>query len=145
LVNRAFARFRSGGGIRLGDDIVVTGFPLSGLLRSDMVVSTGTVSSLGVSELGRDFIQISAQVQPGSSGGPVMDRSGQLVGVVSGSIDAAKVFGKTGALPQNVNFALSLRTILSFLDTAASSLKCNTSPQVRCPDANQNFVPTASA
>ena len=62
------------------------------------------------------IIQITAPVQPGNSGGPVIDRKGNVVGIVVGKADALKVAKVTGDIPQNVNFAISDKTAKAFLD-----------------------------
>ncbi len=62
------------------------------------------------------MIQISAPVQPGNSGGPVLDGSGNVIGVVVARLDALKLVQRTGRLPQNVNFAASGTTARAFLD-----------------------------
>ena len=70
------ARFRAGRTIRPGDGVVVVGFPLHGLLASEANVTTGTVSALA--GIGNDtrFLQITAPVQFGNSGGPLLDAGG---------------------------------------------------------------------
>ena len=55
----------------------------------------------------------------GNSGGPVLDRSGNVVGVVVSKLDAVVVFDATGDVPQNVNFAISQGVLQSFLDSHA--------------------------
>jgi S1-C subfamily serine protease len=63
----------------LGEDVMVAGHPLSGLLSNDLIVTSGQVNSLA--GIGNDpsLLQISAPVQPGNSGGPLIDRSGAIV------------------------------------------------------------------
>ena len=51
------------------------------------------------------------------SGGPLLDRSGHLVGIVTGKLDAALVARFTGDIPQNVNFALKAEVARTFLDS----------------------------
>ena len=111
-----FAKFRGGRGVRVGEDAIVAGFPLQGLLSTDLNVTKGTVSALSGPGDDRRLIQITAPVQPGNSGGPVLDASGNVVGVVVARLDALKLARKTGILPQNVNFAISEGTVRSFLD-----------------------------
>ena len=53
-----------------------------------------------------DLFQTTAAVQPGNSGGPVLDEFGAVVGIVVSRLDAIKVVKATGSLPQNVNFAI---------------------------------------
>ncbi|HKX09923.1 MAG TPA: tetratricopeptide repeat-containing serine protease family protein [Stellaceae bacterium] len=100
---------------RLGENVVVMGFPLSGLLTSDAVVTTGIVSALAGMRDDRHKLQISAPVQPGNSGGPLLDPAGHLVGVVVSKLDGMRVASLTGAIPENVNFAIKGEDARSFL------------------------------
>lgn len=111
-----FVRFRSGRGVRVGDDVVVAGFPLRDILSSRVSVTTGTVSAMA--GLGNDInlLQITAPVQPGNSGGPLLDEAGNVVGVVVAKLDAIKVAEATGDIPQNVNFAIKENIALNLLD-----------------------------
>ncbi len=113
----AAAKFRQGRGIRPGDDIVVIGYPLRGILASEANVTTGTVSALAGLGDNRRFIQITAPVQPGNSGGPLLDLAANVVGIVVGMLDAIKVANLTGDIPQNVNFAVSAWAARAFLDS----------------------------
>jgi S1-C subfamily serine protease len=81
---KEFARIRDRS-IRSGDSVVAIGFPFHGLLTSDFTVTTGIVSSLSGMRNDSRFLQISAPVQPGNSGGPLFDTTGQIVGVVTES------------------------------------------------------------
>jgi Trypsin-like peptidase domain len=112
-------RFRTGRSIKLGEEIVVIGYPLRGLLSSPPTVTTGIVSSLAGIRDDRTEMQISAPVQPGNSGGPVLDRSGNVVGVVESKLDAIKAAMVTGDIPQNVNFAIHSTIVTSLLDSYA--------------------------
>src|SRR5262249_50906676 len=67
----------------------------------------------------RRNIQITAPVQPGNSGGPLLGEDGSIVGVVVGKLNAIKMAEATGDIPQNVNFAVSLGTLQSFLNANA--------------------------
>ena len=71
-----------------------------------------------VAGLGDDtrILQISAPVQPGNSGGPLLDYSGNVVGVVEGKLNAITVFTVTNDLAQNVNFAIKANVVTNFLD-----------------------------
>jgi S1-C subfamily serine protease len=113
---KAFARLRGGYGARVGEAVVAVGFPLSGLLSSDPIVTTGIISALSGLSNDRRTIQTTAPVQPGNSGGPLLGESGSVVGVVVGKLDAMKVAEVIGDIPQNVNFAVSLGTLQSFLN-----------------------------
>lgn len=90
---------------RLNSDVTVAGYPLPDLLGG-LNITRGAVTSL--KGIGGDGInmQISAPVQPGNSGGPVINAAGQVVGVVVAKLDAAKVADLYDDIPQNVNFAI---------------------------------------
>jgi D-alanyl-D-alanine carboxypeptidase len=110
------ATFRDGKGIRPGDGAVALGFPYAGLLASTPQVTPGAVSALaGLLDDSR-YLQFTAPVQPGSSGGPLLDLSGNVVGVVTGRINELAVAEATGSLPQNINFAIKSGIVREFLD-----------------------------
>ena len=110
------AVFRSGPAPRIGDAVVTFGFPLPGILSSDGNVSTGIMSATAGLQNDIRFVQISAPVQPGNSGGPVFDASGHVIGVVVAKLDALRVAQFTGDIPENVNFAVHWSEVRSLLD-----------------------------
>ena len=117
----AIATFRESAKINQGEAIVAYGFPLGGLLASAGNVTTGNVTALaGLRDDGR-HIQISAPIQPGNSGGPLVDANGLLVGVIVSKLDAIKVANVTSDIPQNVNFAIKASAVINIMD--ASSVK----------------------
>ena len=112
----AVAKFRSGGQIRLGDPIVLFGYPLAGELTVTGNLSTGLVSAMAGPGEDVTRMQISAPVQSGNSGGAVVDQSGKVVGVVVAKANTrARGDGATEVL-QNVNFAIKSGVAGYFLD-----------------------------
>jgi S1-C subfamily serine protease len=105
--------------VNSGDQVVAIGYPLHGLLTSDLTVTTGIISSLAGVHNDTRFLQISAPVQPGNSGGPLHDNSGNIVGVVTAGLDALRMAKATGDIPQNVNFAIKTGALRDFLDNSA--------------------------
>jgi S1-C subfamily serine protease len=108
-----------GSAVNSGDQVVAIGYPLHGLLTSDLTVTTGIISSLAGLHNDTRFLQISAPVQPGNSGGPLHDSSGNVVGVVTAGLDALRMAKATGDIPQNVNFAIKTGALRDFLDNSA--------------------------
>jgi S1-C subfamily serine protease len=102
----AFARFRGGPAIRPGDDVVVSGFPLPTVLQNGLNITTGNVSAMAGLGGNTALMQITAPVQPGNSGGPLLDMAGNVVGVIVSKLDAQRIARVTGDIPQNVNFAV---------------------------------------
>lgn len=110
----------------LGEDVIVAGHPLSGLLSSDLIVTSGQVNATtGIAD-DPTIIQISAPVQPGNSGGPLIDRSGNIVGVVVSKLNVAKMEKITGDMSQNVNFAIKPEILRLFLDSTRISYRSGT-------------------
>jgi S1-C subfamily serine protease len=101
----------------IGETIMAAGYPLSGILSSDLTVTTGNVNSLAGLADNQNQLQISAQVSPGNSGGGLIDKSGNLVGLVVSKLDVLRLAAITGDMAQNVNFAVKPEVIKSFLDS----------------------------
>ena len=101
---------------RLGEAVTAAGYPLQGLLSKSLNVTGGNISALA--GLGDDakHLQITAPLQPGNSGGPLLDTSGNVVGVAASKLNAIAAAELTGDLPQNVNFAIKAALVRSFLD-----------------------------
>lgn len=107
--------------IHSGDSVVAIGYPFHGLLTSDFTVTTGIVSSLSGVLNDTRFLQISAAVQPGNSGGPLLASSGEVVGVVAAKLNALKFVKATGNIPENINFAIKTGALRDFLDNSVVS------------------------
>lgn len=107
--------FRDNPPVQRGENVVTYGFPLSGLVSSGPTLTTGDVSALTGLRDNPMHIQISAPVQQGNSGGPLLDAQGNVIGVVVSKLSAARVAAVTGDIPQNVNFAIKGTEALAFL------------------------------
>jgi S1-C subfamily serine protease len=103
--------------IRLGEPVEAFGYPFADVLAKSGNFTLGNVSALaGIGEDSR-YLQISAPVQPGNSGGPLLDQNGNLVGVVSAKLNALRVMVATnGDIPENVNFAIKASSVTSFME-----------------------------
>jgi Trypsin-like peptidase domain len=132
---KSVAVFRQGASIRAGEMVLASGYPLSGLLASTANISTGIVNALaGLSNDSR-FFQISTPVQPGNSGGPLVDQAGHVVGIVTGKLNAVAVARFTGDIPQNVNFAIKGEVARTFLESQGIKYTAaNSDQQLSLPD-----------
>jgi S1-C subfamily serine protease len=90
---------------KLGESIGVIGYPLTGILSSEPKATFGQINSVAGVNNDYTLLQISAPVQPGNSGGPVLDSSGLVVGIVVSQASLA-VVAMAGNVPQNINFAI---------------------------------------
>jgi S1-C subfamily serine protease len=100
----------------IGETVMAAGYPLAGILSSELTVTTGNVNSLAGLANNQNHLQISAQVSPGNSGGGLIDKSGNLVGLVVSKLDVIRLAALTGDMAQNVNFAVKPEVIRNFLD-----------------------------
>ena len=108
------------GDATLGMHVFTIGFPFPSMLGFDPKFSEGSVS--GLSGLGQRWLyQISVPVQPGNSGGPLVDDEGQVVGVIVAKLRADKVKAITGVDPENVNFAIKGTSLMTFLGPARAA------------------------
>ncbi|WP_370301411.1 serine protease [Pseudooceanicola sp.] len=118
----------------LNADITIAGYPLHGLLGG-LNVSRGSISSLKGLRGDEINLQISAPVQPGNSGGPMVDQYGNVVGVVVSKLDAVEVANITGDIAQNVNFAIRGPIAMIFLQTNGIAFKSDSNQEPLAPEA----------
>jgi hypothetical protein len=102
---------------RLAEPVAAAGFPLAGILSAGVKVTTGTVNALAGMRDDRRLLQISAEVQPGNSGGPLFDANGAVLGVIVSKLDSLAASRTLGDIPQNVNFAVSGQSAVAFLQS----------------------------
>ncbi|OGA07960.1 MAG: hypothetical protein A2W68_15050 [Betaproteobacteria bacterium RIFCSPLOWO2_02_64_14] len=112
----AIAPIRNDAAPRLGEAVIVVGFPLVNVLGTRPTVGFGHVSSTVGIRGNQSQMQISVPIQRGNSGGPVFDQSGNVIGVVVSKLDALKIAQRMGDLPQNVNFAIRGDVVRTFLE-----------------------------
>ncbi|MBN8989926.1 MAG: trypsin-like peptidase domain-containing protein [Rhizobiales bacterium] len=126
--------------IHSGDSVVAIGYPFHGLLSSDFTVTTGIVSSLSGIMNDTRFLQISAAVQPGNSGGPLLDTSGTIAGMVAAKLNALKVARATGNIPENINFAIKTGALRDFLDNSVVPYQttAEAKPELKTSDIARN-------
>jgi hypothetical protein len=103
--------------VKLGGTVVTVGFPNIGLQGFAPKFARGEIASLSGAADDARYFQISVPVQPGNSGGALVDEHGNVVGVVSAKLDASVALATSGALPENVNYAVKSSFLLSFLES----------------------------
>lgn len=90
----------------LGSAVFTIGFPMAGVMGTGAKFTSGKVNSLSGIQNDPRVYQISVPVQPGNSGGPLLNLRGEVVGVITSKLDAVRMFQWTGDIPQNVNYAI---------------------------------------
>ncbi|HEY0879463.1 MAG TPA: serine protease [Zeimonas sp.] len=110
------ARLRVAPDAMQGEPVLTYGYPLQGVLSSSGQLGAGMVSALAGLRDHPGHLQIDVPVQPGNSGGPLLDRRGLVVGVVVAKLNALRVAQMTGDIPQNINFAVKLEPLKALLE-----------------------------
>jgi S1-C subfamily serine protease len=119
-------RLRPSSSTWLGEPVIAAGYPLVGLLGTDLKVSMGNVSGLVGSHGDVSRFQFTAPIGSGSSGGAVTDEFGNLVGVTAAALAHAQI-RDFGSVSENVNFAIKttlVREILSSFGIEAPQEDC---------------------
>jgi S1-C subfamily serine protease len=91
----------------VGATIYCIGYPLGGIKDStDPIVGSGNIAALQRLDGDERFMQITAPVNPGNSGGPVLDQYGRWVGIVSQKLNDMETLKAAETVTQGVNFAV---------------------------------------
>lgn len=123
---------RSSSEVLKGTSVFTVGFPNAIIQGPEAKITDGIVNSLSGDGGAPNKFQISVAIQPGNSGGPVLDMSGAVIGVVTSKLDRAKTLSVNGSLPENVNYAIKSRHLLEL----AQSIPGMTA-MLRKPDSAQ--------
>jgi S1-C subfamily serine protease len=116
------ASFRRGAPLQAGESVTVVGFPLAALLGFEPNVTFGYVSAVGGLRGDASHFQISAPIHKGNSGGPILDQSGKVIGIVTSKLNARAVEKRTGDLPQNISFGVKGDVAIAFLESQAAGV-----------------------
>lgn len=129
-------------GVKLGMDVFSVVFPNIDLQGAAPKLTKGSVNALsGIQDDPRAF-QISVPVQPGNSGGPLLDAAGNVIGVVVPQLDAVKTARITGSLPQGVNYAVKSAYVQPLLDAIPDT---SALPSIGKPRSFEDAVRAAEA
>ncbi|MCX6928247.1 MAG: tetratricopeptide repeat-containing serine protease family protein, partial [Verrucomicrobia bacterium] len=103
--------------VKMGGTVATVGFPNIGLQGFAPKLAKGEIAALSGAQDDPRYFQISVPVQPGNSGGALVDERGNVVGVVAAKLNVAAALAASGALPENVNYAVKSSLLLSFLES----------------------------
>ena len=85
---------------RIGQKVFTIGFPAPDILGQEPKYTDGTISSLSGLEGTKSLLQISVPVQPGNSGGPLVNENGEVVGIITSTVGIGFFLAQTGSLPR---------------------------------------------
>lgn len=101
--------------IQKGQRVLAIGYPQISIQGNESKVTDGIVNSQSGPNNNKNWFQISAPIQGGNSGGPLVNQKGYLIGVIVASLDEKRFFSATGSMPQNVNYAIKSNLLVKFL------------------------------
>lgn len=144
--NSEYATFPATEKTSQGEVIFAFGYPLAGYLSSTGNITSGIVSATSGVANNSSLFQITAPIQKGNSGGPILNDQGEVIGIVLAKANALKLFSLIGDIPENISFAINLRTIKSFLETnsvkpkTGSALPWFSKSSTQIADSARNFT-----
>lgn len=97
---------------KLGSDVAALGYPAPG---DSLTVTKGLLSSIK-EEQGRKTLQISSPVNPGNSGGPLLNSSGQVLGIVFAKADVGQYLQQYGTIPEGIGFAVPIEKATDYFN-----------------------------
>lgn len=112
-----------------GERVVAAGYPLQNILSRQVNITSGIVSATAGPGENRTMMQITVPLQPGNSGGPVLDAYGLVSGVSVAKLSHLATLQRAGTIPENVNFAVKGAVARSFLH--AHDIPFRTAPPER--------------
>ena len=110
------------GEVRRGAAIVTMGFPNINQQGIEPKVTDGIINSFSGANNDMRVFQISAPIQTGNSGGPLITMDGNVIGVVASKLDAQAIARQTGDIPQNVNYAIKSQHVQDMIDKVAAQI-----------------------
>lgn len=125
-------------GTKLGSDVFTIGFPNITFQGSSPKLTKGVVSGLNGIQDDPSCFQISVTVQPGNSGGPLINTDGCVIGVINARLNDLTTAEMTGSLPQNVNYAVKSSYVLPLLESISEGSHLQT------PKINMTFEETVN-
>ena len=126
-------------GLSIGEDVVAVGYPLDDMLGNAPSITRGVVSSVRESGEGVEHIQTDAAVNPGNSGGPLLNGAGEVIGVNTFVI---RDVGWEGGNIEGINFAVSINEVKNRLASLSAGESAGVAPP---PDATGTPRPSASS
>jgi len=130
----------SGDNAGLMEEIYVAGYPFGARVSSSVKITRGIVSSL--SGIGDNFsqIQIDAALQPGNSGGPIIDENGDVVGVAVAKLDLKVMLEEYGVVPEGTNFGIKSSVVRNFLEANGVELRKPSGSKVSLKELGQHIT-----
>ncbi len=121
--------------VKRGARVATIGFPNIDVQGKEPKLSDGIVSSLSGIQDEPTVFQITIPIQPGNSGGPMVNMDGDVVGVVASKLSSLYMLATSGTVAENVNYAVKANYLAELLVTEEAAAKARpTSPRRKPKD-----------
>lgn len=115
--------------VPLGLEVSVIGYPQPRLQGMSKKITQGIINGYrneNLNHVDSGYMQISAEISQGNSGGPVLAPDGTVVGMVQRKLNASKVSERTQDLLVNVNYALRSSVLIQFMQNGPAPARQQT-------------------
>jgi len=119
---------------KLLTEVYVAGHPFGRDISTAVKVTRGIVSSLTGVANNFSNLQIDASLQPGNSGGPIMNDKGNVIGVAVAKLNLDKIIEDYGVVPENVNFGVKANLVINIME----------SENIKLPKPNLSSLPMSN-
>jgi len=114
--NKNYIKF-SNSSPKKAQSILVAGYPYGKEISDDLKITSGIINSLKGIKNNTSMLQIDATVNPGNSGGPIVDKdSGSLVGVATMKLSKDYTKAAFGVESENTNYGIKSSQVKDFLE-----------------------------
>ena len=114
--NKNYIKF-SNNSPKKAQSILVAGYPYGKYISDDLKITSGIINSLKGIKNNTSMLQIDATVNPGNSGGPIVDKdSGSLVGVATMKLSKDYTKAAFGVESENTNYGIKSSQVKDFLE-----------------------------
>lgn len=121
---------------KMGDGVFTIGYPLSNIMGENLKYTDGSISALsGIADDIR-YYQISVPLQPGNSGGPLFNKSGNIIGITTAKLNSSAV----GTEVQNVNYAIKAGYIKNIINMLPSKPDIISSDVLKNDSLEQDLI-----
>ena len=101
---------------KMSSKVFTLGYPFASILGNDQKYSEGVISAMTGIDGDKTRYQISTPVQPGNSGGALVNEHGFVVGMIDSTLSTKYIAREKGTIPQNINYAVKSRHIVAALE-----------------------------
>jgi len=125
--------------VYLSDDIYAAGFPFGKRISSSITVNRGIISALMGPGDDISKFQIDADINSGNSGGPIVDKQGNAIGIAVSKLNREKALEELGSVPEGFNFAVNSMMAIGLFRSQGIDLQEQNNSELSVKDRNDLF------